>query len=112
MTHDTTNFKEAVHNRRTIYQLTKKSTIPDSKLEEIFTTAIKDVPSSFNSQSARIVVLVKDDHDKFWNTLQDILKAIVPEDKWEHTANRIAMFSGAYGTVRSRHPPDVGSIGN
>ena len=112
MTHDTTNFKEAVHNRRTIYQLTKKSTIPDSKLEEIFTTAIKDVPSSFNSQSARIVVLVKDVHDKFWNTLQDILKSIVPEDKWEHTANRIAMFSGAYGTVRSRHPPDVGSIGN
>lgn len=100
MTHDTMTFKDAVHNRRTIYQLTKKSTISDDKIKEIVTTAVKDVPSSFNSQSARLVVLLKEEHDKFWQIVEDVLRAHVPAEKWEHTGQRIAMFKGAYGTVR------------
>ena len=64
MTHDTTNFKEAVQHRRTIYQLTKKSTISDEKIKDILTTAVEHVPSSFNSQSARLVVLLKEEHTK------------------------------------------------
>ena len=99
MTHDTLTFKDAVQNRRTIYQLTKKSTISNDKIKDIVTTAIKDVPSSFNSQSARLVVLVQDEHDKFWQIVTDILKVHVPEAQWEHTAQRMDMFKGAYGTV-------------
>ncbi|KAK3717608.1 putative nitroreductase [Vermiconidia calcicola] len=99
MTYDSTSFKDAVKHRRTVYQLTKKSTIPDSRIQEILETAITEVPSSFNSQSARIVVLLKDEHDKFWDIVRDVLKTIVPEDKWEHTGNRIAGFRNAYGTA-------------
>lgn len=94
------SFKDAVANRRSIYPLTKKSTISDAKIKEIVTQAIKDVPSSFNSQSSRAVVLVKGEHDKFWDIVTGILKAHVPEDKWDHTKQRMDMFSGAYGTVR------------
>ena len=100
MTHDTITLKEAIANRRTIYSLTKKSTIPDAKIKEIVTLAIENVPSSFNSQSTRLVVLIKEDHDKFWNIVTEILKVHVPEDKWEHTGQRLTMFQGAYGTVR------------
>ena len=99
MTHDTMILKDAVEHRRTIYQLTKKSTISDAKIKDIVTTAIKNVPSSFNCQSARLVVLLHDDHDKFWDVVRDILKGIVPEANWEHTATRIAGFRNAYGTV-------------
>lgn len=107
MTHDTMTFKDAVQNRRTIYQLQKKSTISDEKIKEILNIAIHDVPSSFNSQSARLVVLFKDEHDKFWDIVRDILKTIVPEDKWEQTGNRIAMFKNAYGTVRLLSIPSL-----
>ena len=99
MTHDTMDLKDAAKNRRTIYKLEKKSSISDEKIKDILTTAIKDVPSSFNSQSTRLVVLLKDEHDKFWDVVRDILKAHVPEDKWEYTGNRIAGFRNAYGTV-------------
>ena len=99
MTHDTMILKDAIEHRRTIYQLTKKSPIPDSKIKDIVQHAIKHVPSSFNSQSARVVVLLHDDHDKFWDIVRGILKGIVPEDSWEHTGNRIAGFRDAYGTV-------------
>lgn len=93
------SFKDAIVNRRTIYQLTPKSPIPDSKIQQIVEAAVKHVPSSFNSQSARVVVLLKDEHKKFWGIVKDILKTIVPEDSWEHTAQRISGFENGYGTV-------------
>ncbi|KAK4544683.1 hypothetical protein LTR36_003932 [Oleoguttula mirabilis] len=104
MTHDKTSFKDAVKHRRTIYQLNKTSPVEDKKIEEIARLAIKDVPSSFNSQSTRLVVLLKDEHDKFWDIVKDILKVHVPEDKWEHTGQRIQGFRNAYGTASSTSP--------
>lgn len=101
MTHDKMSFKDAVKHRRTVYQLNKKSPADDKKIEEIARIAIKDVPSSFNSQSTRLVILLKDEHDKFWDIVKDILKVHVPEDKWEHTGQRIQGFRNAYGTVSS-----------
>ncbi|CAK4031084.1 nitroreductase HBN1 [Lecanosticta acicola] len=100
------SFLDAVAHRRTIYGLNKSSTVPDARIKEIVTQTIKDVPSSFNSQSARIVVLVKEDHDKFWQFVTDILKAHVPEAKWEHTKQRMDMFAAAYGTILFYEDPE------
>ena len=100
-----TNFLEAVANRRSIYTLNKTSPIPDARIEEILTQLVKDVPSSFNSQSARLVLLLKDEHDKCWDIVRDILKAIVPESAWEHTGSRIEGFRAGYGTVSTLVEP-------
>ena len=96
------SLKQAIEHRRSIYQLEQKSPISDARINEILEGAMKHVPSSFNSQSTRLVALIKAEHTKFWETVETILKAIVPENSWEHTAQRIAMFKGAYGTVSSR----------
>lgn len=92
-------FQEAALNRRSIYQVQNKSPISDERIKEIVTEAIKHVPSTFNAQSTRLVVLVKDDHVKFWDVVLEILKAHVPEGQWEHTAQRVGGFRGAYGSV-------------
>lgn len=99
-----TTFLDAVAHRRTVYGLKKSSTISDERIKEIVTQTIKDVPSSFNSQSTRLVVLVKGEHDKFWDFVTNILKGMVPEDKWEHTRQRMEMFQKAYGTVSTAYP--------
>lgn len=96
------SYEDAVLNRRSIYQLTNKSPVPDSRIQEIVEAALKHVPSSFNSQSTRLVVLLKEEHTKFWTIVEDILKTMVPADKWDHTAQRINGFKGGYGSVR-RH---------
>ncbi|KAF2163330.1 hypothetical protein M409DRAFT_26367 [Zasmidium cellare ATCC 36951] len=106
MGYESVSFKDAIANRRSIYSLTKKSTISDGKLKEIVEQAVKDVPSAFNSQSARVVVLVKEEHDKFWDIVTAILKAHVPESKWEHTRQRMEGFSGAYGTILFYEDPE------
>ncbi|KAK2741705.1 hypothetical protein FQN55_008204 [Onygenales sp. PD_40] len=96
---DKLDFLAAVHNRRSIYKLNKTSPIPDERIEEIVHAAIKDVPSSFNSQSTRLVVLLKEEHDKFWDIVKDCLKAIVPAESWARTETRISGFRAAYGTI-------------
>lgn len=99
MGHDKMPLSQAIQHRRTIYALDKNIPIDDKKIEQIAKHAVLHVPSSFNSQSARLVVLVKEEHDKFWDITTEVLKAIVPAEQWEHTSNRVAGFRAAYGTI-------------
>jgi predicted oxidoreductase (fatty acid repression mutant protein) len=91
----------AVAARRTFYQLSKSSPISDLAIESLVKEAIKNVPSSFNAQSARLVLLLNKDHDKFWDMTKEALKAIVPAANFPATEQRINGFAGAYGSVSS-----------
>ena len=60
------SFNEAIETRRTIYNLEKTISISDEELEELIAHAVKHVPSAFNSQSTRIVLLLNDKNEQFW----------------------------------------------
>jgi len=47
-----------VKERRSYYAISKEQVTPDERIEEIVGEAVKHVPSPFNSQSARVVVLL------------------------------------------------------
>ncbi|KAF3265421.1 hypothetical protein TWF192_000071 [Orbilia oligospora] len=96
---DTKTFIEAVKGRRTYYDLKAESPIPDSRIEEIVKTAIEVLPSSFNSQSARLVLLYGDHHKKLWDITRDALFAFIPEEQKESTGARISGFKNAYATI-------------
>jgi predicted oxidoreductase (fatty acid repression mutant protein) len=93
-------FLDAIKNRRTIYALKKESTISDKQVQDIVEQAVLHVPSSFNSQSTRVVLLVKEEHDKLWDIAKEVLKSIVTEEQWKSTEQRLNGFQAAYGTVR------------
>ncbi|RKK84230.1 hypothetical protein BFJ68_g14986 [Fusarium oxysporum] len=99
---DKLSYLEAVHNRRSIYQLNRSSLISDM-IEEIIHQAIEDIPSSFNSQSTRLVVLLKEDHYKFWNVGLEGLKAIVPADSWPKTG--LSLEAGGFGANLQHYNP-------
>ncbi|EFX01536.1 nitroreductase family protein [Grosmannia clavigera kw1407] len=88
-------FKE----RRSYYVLTKDLTVSKDRVQEIVKEALAQVPSSFNSQSNRVVVLFGAEHEKLWDITSDVLKPIVPADGWEATAGKLALFKGAAGSV-------------
>lgn len=92
-------FMEAVKHRRSIYGISKQSDISDEKIEEIVQDAVLHTPSSFNSQSARIVLLLGSNHDKLWELTTKTLKGIVPADKFEPTKEKMDAFKNGYGTV-------------
>ena len=58
------SFKEAIQHRRTHYGIGNNSPISDNEIHEIIKTAVTHVPSAFNSQSTRIVLLLGESHKK------------------------------------------------
>lgn len=91
---------EIAKARRTIYALNKDlGSVTPARIQEIVKQATLHTPSSFNSQSNRVIILLGAEHDKFWDIVSDALKAIVPAEAWEATAGRIAGFKGAAGSI-------------
>ena len=66
------SFKEAIQHRRTHYGIGNNSPISDNEIHEIIKTAVTHVPSAFNSQSTRIVLLQGESHKKLWEIVKDM----------------------------------------
>jgi len=93
-------FLETIRNRRTYYGLRKESPISDTQIQEIIREVILHVPSAFNSQSSRILLLVKAEHDKLWDIAKEVLRGVVPAEQFASTEQKIDSFKAGYGTVR------------
>lgn len=94
------NFKEAVKHRRTYYNITNSSPISDNEIKDIIDFAVTNVPSAFNSQSTRVVLLLGENHKKFWDITKEALRVIVPADAFEKTLSKInTSFDCGYGTI-------------
>ena len=93
------DFYVALQGRRSVYGLSKEKVTSDERIQEIIETAVKHTPSAFNSQSARVLVLLGDHQNKLWDITKEILKKIVPADKFAPTEEKISSFQSGYGTV-------------
>lgn len=93
------DFYTALKARRSIYGISKEKIVSDEKIQEVIEAAVKHTPSAFNSQSARVVLLLGGQHDKLWDITKDTLRKIVPEDAFAPTEEKINSFKSGYGTV-------------
>jgi len=93
------DFYVALQRRRSIYGISKEKITSDERIQEIIETAVKHTPSSFNSQSARVLVLLGEHQNKLWDITKETLKKIVPADKFSPTEEKINSFQNGYGTV-------------
>lgn len=94
------NLKEALRHRRSYYELAPESPIDDMQIEEIVRFTVKHIPSAFNSQSARLVLLLHEHHKVFWELVKRTLKALVSEKAFVATEKKInGSFASGYGTV-------------
>jgi uncharacterized protein len=93
------NFYDAIKERRSIYSISKESPVSDERIKEVIEDAVKHVPSSFNSQSSRVVVLFGEKHDKLWDIAMEALRKIVPEENFSSTEQKINSFKAGHGTV-------------
>ncbi|KAI8314341.1 putative nitroreductase HBN1 [Colletotrichum sp. SAR11_59] len=90
---------EVMQARRSHYQLSRKVPLSTTRIDEIVQEALAEVPSAFNSQSNRVIVLHGQQHDRLWDIITKILRAKVPDEKWEHTSEKMKNFKKAAGTV-------------
>ncbi len=95
----TKDFYTAVADRRSHYGISKESLIPDERIKEIVEYTVKHTPSAFNSQSARVILLLRNHHDKLWDITKEALRKIVPKEQFSSTEDKINSFQNGYGTV-------------
>jgi len=93
------DFKTAMEERRSVYSINNETTIADEKIIEIVENSTKYIPSAFNSQSQRVVVLFGENHKKLWSIVMETLRKIVPQDKVDETEAKINSFAVGHGTV-------------
>ncbi len=92
-------FFEAVKARRTYYGIGKEISVSDARIQQVLQEAILHTPSAFNSQSARVVLLLGKEHDALWALTKETLRSLVPADKFAPTEEKINSFQAGYGTV-------------
>jgi len=91
---------DAIKQRGSLHTLSDDVNIPDGRVEEIVSEAVLHSPTAFNCQSSRVVVLLKEEHKKFWDIALEVAKAEVPEPFFKKFFEpRIPMFRAAYGTI-------------
>lgn len=93
------SFQEAVTARRTIYKLGRNIPVLQSQIIAAVERMVKDIPTAFNMQSARVVVTMLDHHENIWHITESALKKVVPADKFAATKEKIDGFEAAYGTI-------------
>lgn len=91
--------QQAAEKRRSIYALNKQLPVSNQEISAIVEHAVKHTPSSFNSQSTRVVVLFGAEHDKLWDIATDELRKIVPAEQFQATENKLNLFKAAAGSI-------------
>ncbi|GMF81240.1 unnamed protein product [Aspergillus oryzae] len=100
----TNTLLELVKARRTYYGLKAESPISDDAIQSIVETSVLHVPSSFNTQTSRVVLLLKEEHQKVWDIAIKAMEGLVaagavPKEAFEnHTKPKLEAFRAAYGT--------------
>lgn len=94
------DLKESMESRRSYYALSDKSLLTDSEIKSLIDHAVLHVPSAFNSQSARLVLLLGEHHRRLWDIVKGVLEKIVPAPAFATTKAKIeGSFQSGYGTV-------------
>ena len=95
----TTTFYQAIEKRRSIYAIGTGKPVSENRVREIVEFAATHVPSAFNSQSARVVILFGKESGKFWEMVKDALRKIVPAEQFPKTEDKIDGFNAGWGTA-------------
>jgi predicted oxidoreductase (fatty acid repression mutant protein) len=91
---------DAIKHRRSYYALSNQSPVSDEQIQYLIDTAVSHVPSAFNSQSTRIVLLLGEQHQTLWNMVKDTLQKLIPPEAFVKTQEKVdKSFASGYGTV-------------
>lgn len=101
-------FLPFLQNRRTIYAIGKNLSQTPEQLTEVIQEAIRQSPSSFNSQSSRAVILFNAEHEKFWGFVKDKLREYATDDDAAtKTSAKMDSFAAGVGTILFFEDQDV-----
>lgn len=88
-----------VQDRRTAYVLGKNTELSNEEITERLVEVTKEVPSAFNSQTTRLVVVYGDENVKLWNHILDVQKDVLEGETWDMMSGVMEGAKAGIGTV-------------
>ncbi|MFT8871876.1 MAG: nitroreductase family protein [Sporolactobacillus sp.] len=99
----TNSFLDVAKTRRTIYALDRKVAAGRDEIVTTIKEAVKHAPSAFNSQTARVLILFGEEHEKLWGEggiAEQAIRAALPAGQsFDGTAKKLASFNAGIGTL-------------
>ena len=91
--------QQAFDERRSIYALGNELPVEPQAIVNMAERVLLHTPSSFNSQSSRLVVLFGAEHQKLWDIAEKKLLEAVGDGEFSGTKQKLDGFRAAAGTV-------------
>ena len=94
------NFVQAIGHRRTCYHLGPHQLVATDEIIDMLDTVLLNIPSAFNGQSTRLVLLMGEHHLRLWEIVKQRLAEIVASGNFERTREKIdSCFAAGCGTI-------------
>ncbi|PKK40039.1 Nitroreductase family protein [Clostridiaceae bacterium JG1575] len=91
---------EAMKKRRSRYALTNECSLSSEALHQLIADALTHAPTPMNAQTARLVVLLGENHRRFWDALLVRLKEVTDPEKFPKTKEKVeTAFRAGFGTI-------------
>ena len=101
------SFYELAKKRRSIYHLGKNVNQSNDEIVQLIKDIVDQTPSSFHSQTSRVVILLGQEHDALWEIVRETLRPLVADGNFEATDQKVNSFRAAKGTVLFYEDKDV-----
>lgn len=92
-------YSDLLKKRRSVYALGNSFIVPKEKIIHSIEEALQNVPSAFNSQSSRLVLLFGDSYQKLWEITALELRKKVSEEQFQKTKEKLNSFSKGLGSI-------------
>lgn len=101
------SFYELAKKRRSIYHLGKNVNQSNDEIVQLIKDIVDQTPSSFHSQTSRVVILLGEEHDALWEIVRETLRPLVADGNFKATDQKVNSFRAAKGTVLFYEDKDV-----
>lgn len=101
------SLQQAFDERRTIYALGNALPVEPQAIVNIAERVLLHTPSSFNSQSSRLIVLFGEQHTQLWDIAEAKLRQEVGDGDFSSSKKKMDSFRAAAGTVLFFEDNDV-----
>jgi predicted oxidoreductase (fatty acid repression mutant protein) len=103
------NVLQAFSKRHSFYNINNKLDLSEHDVEELIRGCLELYPSSFNSQDARLILLMGEHHTYFWELVKKELFRVSEITKKEQIEQKIASFEAGFGTILFFIDPQIAS---
>ena len=90
---------EALRHRRSYYGLEATSPLSQEQLHALLLEAAEHAPSSFDSRSSRMILLLGEAHKRLWDIVWEVLSPRLSEQQQKTTRQKLNTFAAGYGSI-------------